>query len=58
MSTPIVSAASHSHTFDFFLDKENNESKWQDNKWCWSHVVPQVSNMHIHIMLVGEKIYN
>lgn len=38
-----------------FLDKENNEGKWKDNKWCWPHVVPQVSHMSIHIVYVAEK---
>lgn len=32
----------------FFLDKENNESQWEDHKWCWSHVVPQVSHTNCH----------
>lgn len=54
VSVTVVSAASQPQMFSF-LDKENNEGKWKDNKWCWPHVVPQVSHMNIHIVYVVEK---
>lgn len=31
-------------SFVLLLDQKNYEGKWENHKWCWSNVVPQVSH--------------